>query len=102
MFQGASADTSVVIKPGDTHKVIHQDNLEHRFHRDGALSSHVQGQEEEEEEDVLVGLKPPGHAGIRDPEVPFGDLPVCSTSLLFSQLRFVESTSYIVVHLEDV
>ena len=80
----------MLINRGEAIQTIHQDVSEHGFHTDGApliqLTAH--------REDHAIGFRPQARAGIglekdRDAEAPFVDLPVCSTSLLFSQLRYM-------------
>lgn len=87
--QGTSCVISSVIIPDEAQNMVHQNHLMERFSSDGVPLIHLQSNQKDNQRDLVFGSQMSFHSEIKDAQTnPVTDeLPICSTSVLFSQLR---------------
>ena len=75
--------------------MVHQNHLTERFSSDGVPLIHQQSNQKDNQRDLVFGSQMSFHSEIKDAQTnPVTDeLPICSTSVLFSQLRYVKVQS---------
>ena len=75
--------------------MVHQNHLMERFSSDGVPLIHLQSNQKDNQRGLVFGSQMSFHSELKDAQTnPVTDeLPICSTSGLFSQLRYAKVQS---------